>query len=248
MTLSTNGTRHVFTSMGTAVSLVFAADAPAGAIAAVENVFRALDDQFSLYKPQSEATAVAHGGLPIAQASRRMQDTFALAERWRNATSGAFTPHRPDGSIDLSGVVKAIAIDEAGSALRAHGGTDWCLNAGGDVLTSGSQDGGMPWVVGVVDPADRGRLLTQFACSTAYPAVATSGVTERGEHVWRQDDADRLVQVTVVAGDIITADVLATAILSGGRAVLDRALTRWPLEVIAASTSGDYYTTPAFRQ
>ena len=248
MTLTTTGTRHVFTSMGTAVSLVFAVEAPAGAIAAVENVFRALDDQFSLYKPESEATSVARGVVPIAQTSRRMRDTYDLAERWRSATSGAFTPHRPDGSIDLSGVVKAIAIDEAGSTLRAHGAADWCLNAGGDVLTSGTQADGMPWVVGVVDPTDRGRLLTQFTCSTAYPAVATSGVTERGEHVWRQDDADRLVQVTVVAGDIVTADVLATAILSGGRTVLDLALTRWPLEVIAASASADYYTTPAFRQ
>lgn len=247
MTVSDNGTRHVFTSMGTAVSLAFAGEAPAGAIAAVENVFGALDDQFSLYKPQSEATAVAHGGLQITAASRRMQDTYALADRWRIATADAFTPHRPDGSIDLSGVVKAIAIDESGAALRAHGASDWCLNAGGDVLTSGAQADGMPWVVGVVDPADRGRLLTQFTCSTAYPAVATSGVTERGEHVWRQDDADRFVQVTVVAGDIITADVLATAILSGGRAALDRALTRWPLEVIAANASGEYLTTPAFR-
>jgi len=55
------------------------------------------------------------------------------------------------------------------------------------------------------------------------------------------------VQVTVVASDIITADVLATAILSGGRTALDRALTRWPLEVIATSASGEYLTTPAFR-
>ena len=117
----------------------------------------------------------------MADASVKFRDAFALAERWRMDTEGAFTPHRPDGSIDLAGVIKAQAIQESGEALRWHGATAWCLNAGGDVLTVGVQADGRPWVVGIVDPADRQALLSQFTCSSRHPAVATSGVAERGE-------------------------------------------------------------------
>lgn len=249
-------TRHVFMAMGTGVSLTVAGSMPEEAPDAVEAIFRSLDDRFSLYKPESEATAVARRVLPVEHSSREFQSAMARAEHWRTLTQRAFRAHRPDGSIDLSGVIKALAIARAGEALASLGAHDWCLNAGGDVLTSGSQPGGMPWVVGVVDPTDRQSLLTQFTCDPAYPAVATSGVAERGEHVWRVGesggDVDRLggaqfVQVTVAAADIMTADVLATAILSGGQATLELALQQWPLQVIAADSAGGFLATEAFR-
>ncbi len=243
-----NGTRHVFTSMGTAVSLVFAGSAPAGATAAVEAAFAALDDQFSLYKPASEASAIARGELPIERATPKMRAAYALAERWTTATKGAFVAHRPDGSIDLSGVIKAQAIHEAGEALTALGALDWCLNAGGDVLTSGRQADGSAWVVGIVDPADRQALLTQFACGPEHSAVATSGTAERGEHVWRPGGDDTMIQVTVAAANIMTADVLATAILAGGRATLDLAMRSFDIEAIACTRRGELLASAAFRQ
>ena len=97
---------------------------------------------------------------------------------------------------------------------------DWCLNAGGDVLVSGIQASGEPWTVGIVDPDDRGRLWTQIDMHPGRMAVATSGIQERGEHVWRMVSDTTFTQVTVAAADIETADVLATAILSGGIATL----------------------------
>ena len=247
------GDRHVFTAMGTGISLAVSGDLSTDAAGAVEEVFRSLDDRFSLYKPESEATAVARRALPVEQASRDFQDAFALAESWAARTAGAFRSRRPDGSVDLNGVIKALAIGRAGEVLASYGVHDWCLNAGGDVLTSGSQPGGMPWVVGIVDPTDRQALLTQFTCSTAYPAVATSGVAERGEHVWRATAVHsgtswaEFVQVTVAAADIMTADVLATAILAGGQATLERALQQWPLHVLAADAAGGFLATEAFR-
>jgi hypothetical protein len=80
--------------------------------------------------------------------------------------------------------------------LRRHGATAWCLNAGGDVLTSGAQADGRPWVVGIVDPTDRTALISQFTCSAVHPAVATSGVAERGEHIWRAGDVASTSSVT----------------------------------------------------
>jgi len=266
--------------MGTTVSLAFAETAPAGAVLSVEAAFRALDRRFSLYRADSEASAVARGALAVEDASVKFRDALALALDWQAETDGAFTPFRPDGSIDLAGVIKAQAILEAGEALRMHGAHDWCLNAGGDVLVSGAQAGGLPWVVGIVDPKDRQALLSQFTCSARHPALATSGVAERGDHVWRVDrqlahdpaslrgphagaprrpdpgtgadpegdnEAEELCQVTVAAPDIMTADVLATAILAGGRATLQTALSRWNVEVLACTVGGHFLATEAFR-
>lgn len=274
MTAAGRGQRHVFDTMGTTVSLVFAGSAPAGALDAVEAVFAALNRRFSRYRDDSEASAVARGDLAVADSSPQFREAFALAEQWRADTLGAFTPYRPDGSIDLAGVIKAQAILDAGDALRRHGATAWCLNAGGDVLTSGAQADGRPWVVGIVDPTDRTALISQFTCSAVHPAVATSGVAERGEHIWRAGDVastssvtaapssptspawlpgstetaeDRLVQVTVAGRDIMTADVLATAILAGGRRTLEHALVRWDIEVLACSAAGEFLATEAFR-
>lgn len=247
--------RHVFETMGTTVSLAVVGEVPEGALAAVERVFAEHDRRFSLYRPESEATAVGHGRMPLEVASQAFRDAAGLAESWRRSTDGAFDPVRPDGVLDLSGVVKAIAIRDAGRALRARGLHDWCLNAGGDVLVEGRAPGGSPWAIGVVHPRDRQRLLTLARCEGARRAVATSGVTERGEHVWRTDALDAggplpdeaLVQVTVVADDILTADVLATAILAGGRAALDRELRRHDVEAVACTASGGILATAGFR-
>lgn len=185
----------------------------------------------------------------MTKASPQMRSAYRLALDWCEKTEGAFSATRPDGSIDLSGVVKALAIQGGGDALRVLGLRDWCLNAGGDVLTDGTRADGTPWVVGIVDPQDRLALLTQYACDPTHPAVATSGVAERGEHVWRTGEAgaEAFVQVTVGAPDIVTADVLATAILAGGQPTLDLALATWDVEVIAATRAGALLSTPAFR-
>lgn len=235
----------VFETMGTAVTL--RGELEAGARASVRAAFEGFEARFSLYRPESEGSRVARRELRVAEASREFREAYDLAVDWRDATEGAFTPHRPDGVIDLAGIVKALAIARAGDVLRERGLEDWCLNAGGDVLASGVQAGGGPWVVGIVDPGDRVDLLTQFTVDAAHPAVATSGIGERGEHVWRIGADARFVQVTVAAADIVTADVLATAILAGGPGTLELAQRRWDLEVIAAGADGRFWATGAFR-
>jgi thiamine biosynthesis lipoprotein len=54
-------------------------------------------------------------------------------------------------------------------------------------------------------------------------------------------------QVSVAAADIITADVLATAIVAGGRATLDSVTARWDVDVLAVAHDGALLATPGFR-
>lgn len=238
----------VFETMGTVVSLSCLGSVADATVLVVRAVFDELDDRFSLYSPDSEASRVSKRELSLRDASADYRRTYELAVDWRAATQGAFTPHRPDGGIDLSGVVKALAIHRSGEALLDFGVTDWCLNAGGDVLVAGSQEDGSPWVVGVVDPGDRTSLLTRFSADATHPAVATSGVAERGEHIWRIGADDSFLQVTVAAPDIVTADVLATAILAGGQPTLRLAESQYDIEVIAVASDGSCWASEAFRR
>ena len=238
--------------MGTVVSVRFASVSDAAAlplVAELQNIFADLERRFSLHRPESELSAVAAGTLALPHASVELRSAYADALLWRQDTDGAFTPHRPDGVIDLNGLVKATAIQRSGDALTAAGTDDWCLNVGGDVSVSGSPRPGIGWIIGIVDPADRTTLLCSVTPVGFRAAVATSGSAERGDHIWRSPgQADRpYAQVSVIADTIVTADVLATAIVSGGAAMLDRATERWPIDVLTVGSDGVLTATPGFR-
>lgn len=240
---------HVFPTMGTTVSLRFAGALPGAAVLrSVQAGFDAYDRRFSLYRPDSELSRVARGELALPRASALLRNSYADALDWRSRTAGAFTPHRPDGVIDLNGIVKAGAMAAVSALLDAAGETDWLLNVGGDILSRGGFDGA-PWTIGITDPGDRAGLLCTLTLAAARPAVATSGTAERGEHIWRLDPhavagATAFRQVTVLAADIVTADVLATAILAGGRDQLDEATARFAIDVLTVDAAGAIRATP----
>ncbi|TFD83143.1 FAD:protein FMN transferase [Cryobacterium fucosi] len=239
--------------MGTVLSIRFGG--PVGparrdaARDAIARVFGRWDARFSLYRDDSELSRVNRGELRLTQASVALRDCYALALDWRDRTDGVFTPHRADGVLDLSGVVKALAIDEAGRALSALGQGDWSLNAGGDILVSGDQAPGLDWMAGIADPEDRARSLAVVPLAVPLRAVATSGSAERGDHIWTAVDGgpSPYRQVTVFARDIVTADVLATAIFAGGEATLNRSTETWPVEVLAVPRDGSLLATPGLR-
>jgi len=238
---------HVFSTMGTVVSIRFAGDTPGSALlAGVEREFHIVDEQFSLYRSDSEICRVARGELPLTATSERFRQTYARALEWRGLTNDAFTPHRPDGVIDLSGLVKADAIDAAASVLESGGAMNWVMNAGGDVLACG-RFAGEPWSVGIVDPDDRSAVLGAVNLTPERRAMATSGTAERGEHVWRSDRTSRYRQVTVLADGIVTADVLATAVLAGGEEARDDVLSRFDVDVLTVDAAGGLTATPRFR-
>lgn len=201
---------HTFEAMGTTVSVrIVDAAIPAavrvgGALAEASAVFDAYERTFSLYRQDSELSRIARGELQLGDASDELRDMYAAALDWRARTHGAFTPHRPDGVVDLSGIVKAEAIAAAGDVLRSAGITAFTINAGGDIITAGAPGSGS-WATGIVDPADRSRLLTTVFSDDALPALA---------------------------------DVLATAIVAGGRATLDLVTDAFPVGALVVFRDG----------
>ncbi|HMH59285.1 MAG TPA: FAD:protein FMN transferase [Galbitalea sp.] len=222
---------YVFETMGTVVSIE-----PPLKVPEIEALFASYNERFSLYRSDSELSRIADGSLRLADASSELRNAYSLALEWRSLTAGVFTPHRPDGIIDLSGIVKALAIEAAGHVLAEDG--DWIINVGGDVLTSGQAA-----TVGITDPFDRTQLLTSARLGGSRRAVATSGSSERGDHIW---GGRGFAQVTVVANEIVTADVLATAIVAGGVDTLNASTSGWDIDVLAIDPAGNLFATPGF--
>ncbi|CAN5468712.1 FAD:protein FMN transferase [soil metagenome] len=237
--------RHVFETMGTVASIELP-DAAAVHIAELEAVFAEFDARFSLYEPRSELSRVADGSLHLLDASPVLRDSYLRATQWRRATRGLFSPNRPDGVIDLNGIVKAEAIESAGQLLDGLECGAWTINVGGDILVSADR----AWSTGIADPADSTAVLATLELGGDRPAMATSGSAQRGDHIWSLNDTapTTFVQVTVVAGDIVTADVLATAIVAGGRTALDDISDAWPIDVLTVDHDGALLATPGMAQ
>jgi thiamine biosynthesis lipoprotein len=247
---------HTFETMGTVVSVRVPdadsssserASALEAAIEAGKSAFVALDKRFSLYREDSEASQIARGELTLAEASDAMRGAYADSLEWRNRTNYTFTPHRPDGVLDLSGTIKAVGIQAAGDALSGAEFSTFMINAGGDLLCSGHPTDG--WRVGVADPEKKEALITVVELGGSYAAMATSGTAERGEHIWRRPDTDNSFrQVSVIAAEIMTADVLATTIVAGGQVSLDHATSNFGIAVLVVKSDGSLLANEKFQE
>ena len=229
--------------MGIPMSVDVREPAPPGAATAVEAAFALLDAadrRFSPYRFDSELSRINRGERLIA--SPEMVEVLGLAEDARAASGGAFDCHDPNGRLDTNGVVKGWAAQRAADVLVAAGITSFCLNAGGDVVVRGAPEPGRRWHVAVRSPTGKDPLAV-LALQDA--AVATSGSYERGDHIWdrRPASAGRpLASVTVVAGDLGTADVLATTLFVLGADGIDWAVTTYGCVVLAVDDRGLLHT------
>lgn len=233
--------KRVETVMGIpmSVDLRGAADALAQAADDAFAVLRAADCRFSRYREDSELNALDSGRLTRAECSADLREVLAIGECVHDASGGAFSLLDADGRLDTDGVVKGWAAARAARAIRDRGIAVFCLNAGGDVVVGAAPPGSAGWNVGVRSPDSPDRMLAVLTVIDA--AVATSGAYERGEHV-RDGRTGRpareLTSATVVAADLTTADVLATAVFALGEAGVDWALRNGATGVLALTADG----------
>ncbi len=132
---------------------------------------------------------------------------------------------RPGMAVDLGGIAKGYALDQAAAAMRAAGATGGYLDLGGNILVFGNQPSPC---VGVVDPGNRERVLA--AIPVQDQSVATSGQYERylvldGEaygHILDPRTGWPIrpgFSVTVLSSSAMLADAMATAaVVLGPRA------------------------------
>jgi len=142
----------------------------------------------------------------------------------------------PDGMhIDLGGVAKGWAADEAARRLAAYGPA--LVDAGGDIAVSGPMANGQPWPIGIENPLDADNSLGILLL--AGGGVATSG---RDYRRWQADDGWRhhiidprsgrpaetvALTATAVAPSAREAEVAAKLLFILGQAGLDW-IAGWP--------------------
>lgn len=170
-----------------------------------------IDAVFSTYRSDSAISRLNRGELTLDQATPEVQQVLAAAQAWSARTDGWFAISH-DSRLDPSGYVKGWAIDEASRMLVAAGCHWHSVNGGGDILAVAPEQE-TPWRFGIIDPLERSML--RGTVTGHRVALATSGVAERGRHIWdpftgaAPDTA--LLSLSVSGRDIIECDVLATA-------------------------------------
>lgn len=124
--------------------------------------------------------------------------------------------------IDVGGIAKGYAADEAVRILAELGVDHALLDFGGNILTLGVKPDGSRWRIGIQNP-DQTRGSYVGIVEIAEEAVVTSGPYERFfvkdgvryHHILDTDDGypvrNGLASVTIVTADSTAADALSTA-------------------------------------
>lgn len=145
--------------------------------------------------------------------------------------SGMITKKHPLTEFDFSAITKGYGVDRVGEMLRRNGITDFMVEIGGEVLTSGDNPDGRPWVIGVAVPSsqtsDVASRRTMRRVNVSGRAMATSGnyinyidlidgsrVAHTISPVSGRPVITTTLSVTVMAPSCMTADALATACMA----------------------------------
>lgn len=184
----------------------------------VYDYFTYIDNTFSPFKKDSELTAINEKRIPRDAWSRDMKTIFNLAEETKKQSGGYFDI-RHNGTYDPCGIVKGWAIYRAAGLLKGMGFRNYYIEAGGDIQTSGVNENGKPWRIGIRNPFRTAGIIKVLAVSDL--GIATSGTYERGKHIYNpmegNDSAEEIVSLTVIGPDIYEADRFATAAFAMGK-------------------------------
>ena len=177
----------------------------------VQHVLECWESAFSLFRPQSELSRVNRSPVRMHAVSRLFAHAVGVSLDMAAETGGLVDPtlcgrwpevvlsgrmlSRPAGlALDLNGVVKALAVDEAAATLDGSG----FVSVGGDLAVRGPMD--------VALPGDG-------AIRVVSGGLATSGTASRGAHL--MDAATGRAsescweQVTASGATCLAADVAA---------------------------------------
>lgn len=128
-----------------------------------------------------------------------------------------------NASLDLGGIAKGFAVEQAALTLEANGIKHGVVNGGGNVRTIGSKLDNVPWVVGVTNPNNNDHSSLLSLAFNDSMSIVTSGDYERffidedGNHQHHLIDSKTLQpsrvarSITITTKDSTLADVLSTA-------------------------------------
>ena len=177
------------------------------------------------------------------------------ADAVRIATDGTITLP-PGVGIDLGGIAKGWAVDEAAGLMPDAGA--WLINAGGDLLVRGGGPNGDGWMIGVEDPFLLGTDIAVLSLKDC--AVATSSTTR---HRWKTQagtahhlidprtglpSTSDLVSVTVLAESVAESEVTAKTLLLQGEREARRLTQETGVAALLVTNAGSVYASDTMEQ
>ncbi len=136
-----------------------------------------------------------------------------------------FTVYLPqeEMSLDLGGIAKGYIVDRIVQYLESQNVEIASVNAGGDIRVIGTREDGTPWRIGIRNPRNSNGQDIIAVIPIVDQAVVTSGDYERFftsdgkryHHILDPHNgfpAAKVISVTIVAEECITADALSTAV------------------------------------
>lgn len=161
-------------------------------------------------------------GLPTEQELRELREKVGCQHIRLDEKHQTVTLLKPGMQLDLGGIAKGYAAEEALKVLREYGINRALIDAGGDVTLGDPPPGRKSWDVAVPKNQVKGenRFIT---LKVANRTVATSGdlfqfvviAGERYSHILNPKTglgATRQIQATVISPDGMQADALASVL------------------------------------
>ena len=140
------------------------------------------------------------------------QEVYSRSIIAKKETQGLFDPFF-NGKYNPTGFVKGWAIENAfmkyikplidNNIIEAG-----AINGAGDIQVGTRFDSNFSWEIGIENPEDKEKIIAKYSIKNG--AVATSGLSKKGQHIKSDNDINH-VQVTVVGTYLSDVDVLATA-------------------------------------
>ena len=116
--------------------------------------------------------------------------------------------------IDLGGIAKGYAVDRSIGILRGLGIEHAMVNAGGDTRLLGDRLG-KPWIVGIRDPRNEGRMVTRLPLEDE--AISTSGDYER----YFEEDGVRYHHILVPGTGDVAREVRSATVIGADATLTD---------------------------
>lgn len=145
-----------------------------------------------------------------------------------NASTRTVRLNQAGMGLDLGGIAKGYAADEAVRILQEYGVKKALINLGGNLYALGTNPNNQPWRIGIQDPEDdRNQFIAVVEAEDQ--TLVTSGAYERFlerdgityHHILDPETgypaASDLLSVTIVTNNSIDADALSTSVYILGR-------------------------------
>lgn len=159
--------------------------------------------------------------------------------------------------IDLGGIAKGYAVDQAIEIARRCGIKEAMISAGGDSKILGKKHG-KPWIIGIQHPRKKTELALRLPLSDT--AISTSGDYERffirdGERIHHiinpatGKSANITWSATVIGPDTMTTDALSTTIfILGAKKGLELIETLENLDAVIIDNTGTVHYSSGFQE